>query len=63
MENHCMPKGPHLDLAVSDGSVRIEITKGKKAMFSGNLQVSEKDSSRLKKYLDENFQKVQAVPA
>ncbi len=56
-------KGPHLDLTVSGGNVRIEITKGKKAMFSGNLQVSEKDSSRLKKYLDENFQKVQAVPA
>ena len=54
-------KGPDLELTVSDGSVRINITKGKKAMFSDNLGVSEKDSKRLKKYLDENFVKVQPM--
>jgi hypothetical protein len=54
-----MMKGPELDLVVSDGNVRIDIVKGKKPMFAGNMQVSDKDSKRLLRYLDENFQKVQ----
>ena len=54
-------KGPELELVVSDGSVRIDIMKGKKAMFAENMGVSEKDSRRLKKYLDENFVKVQPM--
>jgi hypothetical protein len=53
-------KGPELQLVVSDGSVRIDITKGKKPMFAKNMEVSEKDSDRLKRYLNENFMKVQA---
>ena len=54
-------KGPELELVVSDGSVRINIMKGKKAMFAKNMGVSEKDSRRLKKYLNENFVKVQPM--
>jgi phosphoribosyl 1,2-cyclic phosphodiesterase len=54
-------KGPELQLIVSDGNVRIDITKGKKPMFAKTMEVSEKDSDRLKKYLNENFMKVQAM--
>jgi hypothetical protein len=54
-------KGPELQLIVSDGNVRIDITKGKKPTFAKIMEVSEKDSDRLKKYLNENFMKVQAM--
>jgi hypothetical protein len=54
-------KGPELELTVSEGSVRINIMRGKKAMFAKNLGVSERDSRRLEKYLDENFVRVQPV--
>ena len=46
---------------LSDGSVRIDITKGKKPMFAESLQISDRDSNRLKRYLNENFMKVQAM--
>ena len=54
-------KGPELQLVISDGSVRIDIVKGKKPMFAGDMEVSERDSKRLKKYLNENFLRVQAA--
>jgi hypothetical protein len=54
-------KGPELELTVSEDSVRINIRRGKKAMFAENLGVSERDSRRLRKYLDENFVKVQPM--
>jgi hypothetical protein len=50
-----MMKGPELDLSVSGNTVRINIIKGKKALFAGDLQVSEKDSKRIIRYLEENF--------
>jgi L-ascorbate metabolism protein UlaG (beta-lactamase superfamily) len=51
-----MMKGPELELVVSGSTVRIDITKGKKAMFAGDMPVSEKDSKRIIRYLRENFQ-------
>lgn len=51
-----MMKGPELELVVSGSTVRINITKGKKAMFAGDMQISEKDSKRIIRYLRENFQ-------
>ncbi|MGI0048134.1 MAG: MBL fold metallo-hydrolase, partial [Nitrososphaera sp.] len=51
-----MMKGPELDLVVSENAVRIDITKGKKAMFAGDLPVSEKDSKKIIRYIRENFQ-------
>jgi L-ascorbate metabolism protein UlaG (beta-lactamase superfamily) len=50
-----MMKGPELNLSVSGNTVRIDITKGKKQVFAENLQVSEKDSKKLLRYLQENF--------
>jgi L-ascorbate metabolism protein UlaG (beta-lactamase superfamily) len=50
-----MMKGPELNLSVSGDTVTINITKGKKAVFAGDLQVSEKDSKRIIRYLQENF--------
>ena len=50
-----MMKGPELNLSVSGNAVRIDITKGKKQVFADNLQVSEKDSKKLIRYLRENF--------
>jgi hypothetical protein len=50
-----MMKGPELELVVSGNSVRIDITKGKKSVFAGDMQVSEKDSRRIIRYLRENF--------
>lgn len=50
-----MMKGPELQLAINGTSVKIDITKGKKAMFAGELQVTERDSKRLARYLAENF--------
>jgi L-ascorbate metabolism protein UlaG (beta-lactamase superfamily) len=50
-----MTKGPELDLSVSGNTVRINITKGKKPIFAEELQVSEKDSKKIIRYLQENF--------
>jgi hypothetical protein len=50
-----MMKGPELNLSVSENTVTINITKGKKATFAKDLQVSEKDSKRIIRYLQENF--------
>jgi L-ascorbate metabolism protein UlaG (beta-lactamase superfamily) len=50
-----MMKGPELDLSVSGNTVRINITKGKKPVFAEDLQVNEKDSKRIIRYLQENF--------
>jgi L-ascorbate metabolism protein UlaG (beta-lactamase superfamily) len=50
-----MMKGPELNLSVSGNTVRIDIVKGKKQVFVEDLQVSEKDSKRLIRYLQENF--------
>ena len=50
-----MMKGPDLSLSVSGNIVRINIAKGKKAVFADDLEVSEKDSNRIIKYLQENF--------
>jgi hypothetical protein len=50
-----MTKGPELDLSVSENTVRINITKGKKPIFAEELQVSEKDSKKIIRYLQENF--------
>jgi hypothetical protein len=50
-----MMKGPELDLSVSGNTVRIDITKGKKQVFVEDLHVSEKDSKKLIRYLQENF--------
>jgi hypothetical protein len=51
-----MMKGPELELVVSGNTVRIDVTKGKKAMFAGDMPVSEKDSKRIIRYIRENFQ-------
>jgi phosphoribosyl 1,2-cyclic phosphodiesterase len=51
-----MMKGPELDLVVSGNTVRINVAKGKKAMFAGEMPVSERDSKRIIRYLRENFQ-------
>jgi hypothetical protein len=48
-------KGPELNLSVSENIVTINITKGKKATFAKDLEVSEKDSKRIIRYLQENF--------
>jgi hypothetical protein len=50
-----MMKGPELNLSVSGNTVTINITKGKKPVFAEDLQVSEKDSKRIIRYLQENF--------
>ncbi len=50
-----MMKGPELSLSVSGNTVTINIVKGKKAVFAEDLQVSEKDSKRIMRYLQENF--------
>jgi len=50
-----MMKGPELNLSISGNTVRIDITKGKKQVFAEDLQVSDKDSRRLIRYLQENF--------
>ncbi|MGH9993165.1 MAG: MBL fold metallo-hydrolase [Nitrososphaera sp.] len=51
-----MMKGPELQLVVSGNSVKVDITKGKKPVFAGNIPVSERDSKKLVRYLHENFQ-------
>ncbi len=48
-------EGPELSLSVSDNIVRIDIRKGKNPMFAECLQVNDKDSKKLIKYLEENF--------
>ena len=50
-----MMKGPELNLSLSGNTVRIDITKGKKQVFAEDLQVSEKESKKLIRYLQENF--------
>jgi hypothetical protein len=50
-----MMKGPELDLSVSGNTVRINIAKGKKPVFAEELQVNEKDSKKIIRYLKENF--------
>ncbi len=50
-----MMKGPELNLSVSGNSVRIDITKGKKQVFAEDMPVTEKDSKKLIRYLQENF--------
>jgi hypothetical protein len=48
-------KGPELNMSISSNAVRLDMPKGKKAVFSQDVPVSEKDAERLKKYLHENF--------
>ena len=48
-------KGPELNLSVSGNAVTVNITKGKKSVIAEDLQVSEKDSKRIIRYLHENF--------
>jgi len=50
-----MMKGPELNLSLSGNTVRIDITKGKKQVFAEDLQLSERDSKKLIRYLQENF--------
>jgi hypothetical protein len=50
-----MMKGPELDLSVSGNTVRINIAKGKKPVFTEELKVNEKDSKKIIRYLQENF--------
>jgi hypothetical protein len=50
-----MMRGPELDLVVSGNAVRIDIVKGKKAMFARDLPVSENDSKKIIRYIRENF--------
>src|SRR5690606_13491425 len=50
-----MMKGPELNMVVSGNSVRIDITKGRKSMFAGDIQVDERDAKRIIQYLHENF--------
>jgi L-ascorbate metabolism protein UlaG (beta-lactamase superfamily) len=50
-----MMKGPELSMSVSGNRVTLNITKGKKAVFADELQMSEKDSKRIIRYLQENF--------
>ncbi|HXG07581.1 MAG TPA: MBL fold metallo-hydrolase [Nitrososphaera sp.] len=50
-----MMKGPELNLMVSGNNVRIDITKGKKSMFAGDIPVDERDAKRIIRYLHENF--------
>jgi hypothetical protein len=50
-----MMKGPELNLSISGNTVTINITKGKKAVFAEDLQVSDKDSKKVVRYLQENF--------
>jgi hypothetical protein len=50
-----MMKGPELHLAVSGATVKVEIAKGKKPLFAGDIPVSERDAKRLTRYLHENF--------
>ncbi|HKU48429.1 MAG TPA: MBL fold metallo-hydrolase [Nitrososphaera sp.] len=56
-----MMKGPQLELVVLDGSVRIDIVKGKKPVFADELEITEKDSRRLVRYLEKNFGKLRHV--
>lgn len=51
-----MMKGPELELVVSGNTVRIDVRKGKKALIAEDMPVSEKDSKRVIRYLQENFQ-------
>jgi L-ascorbate metabolism protein UlaG (beta-lactamase superfamily) len=50
-----MMKGPELSMSVSGNTVTLNITKGKKTVFADELQMSEKDSKRIIRYLQENF--------
>jgi hypothetical protein len=50
-----LAKGPELQMTVIDGKVRVDIRKGKKAMFANDIAVSENDSKKLRKYLLENY--------
>ena len=50
-----MMKGPELNLSVSGNTVTINIAKGKKTVFAEDIQVNEKDSKRIIRYLQENF--------
>jgi hypothetical protein len=50
-----MMKGPELYLSISENTVKINITKGKKPVIVEDLQVSEKDSRKIIRYLQENF--------
>jgi hypothetical protein len=50
-----MMKGPELDLSISENTVRINIMKGKKPVFAEEIKVSEKDSKKIFRYLQENF--------
>jgi hypothetical protein len=51
-----MMKGPELELVVNGNTVRIDMIKGKKALFAGDMPVSEKDSKKIIRYIRENFQ-------
>jgi hypothetical protein len=49
-----MMKGPELDLPVSENTVKINIMKGKKSVFAEEIQLSEKVSKKIFRYLQEN---------
>ncbi|MER3407744.1 MAG: hypothetical protein C4292_02900, partial [Nitrososphaera sp.] len=50
-----MMKGPELSMTVSGTDIRVDIVKGKKPVFAGNIPVSERDARRLERYMAENF--------
>ncbi|NOJ28054.1 MAG: hypothetical protein DA330_08615 [Nitrososphaera sp.] len=50
-----MMKGPDLHLKVSESSVRIDITKGKKPMFAEDIPINSKDAQKLSRFIKENF--------
>ena len=50
-----MMKGPELNLSISEDTMRIDITEGKKSVFADDLQLGENDSKKVDRYLQENF--------
>lgn len=54
-----MTKGPELRMSLSnianDSLVRINITKGKKPIFTDEIRLSSTDAKRLARYITENF--------
>lgn len=50
-----MMKGPELDLTISGTTVKVEIAKGKKTVFSDNIRVDQRDARKLSRYIKENF--------
>jgi phosphoribosyl 1,2-cyclic phosphodiesterase len=50
-----MMKGPELNLTISSTTVKVEIVKGKKAIFADDIRVNERDAKKLSRYIKENF--------